>query len=87
MISRVIIQVDGSPGAGKTTFVERLLGAVDEWALAVRCRRDESLRYAREFSSARAPEMRRYRAAGRPKQGGSHSRPTGTPRTTSSVAG
>jgi adenylate kinase family enzyme len=64
VISRVIIHVDGSPGAGKTTFVERLLGAVDEWALAVRCRRDKSLRYARESSSARAPEMRRYRAAG-----------------------
>jgi uridine kinase len=30
VISRVIIHVDGSPGAGKTTFVERLLGAVDE---------------------------------------------------------
>jgi MoxR-like ATPase len=44
VISRVIIHVDGSPGVGKTTFVERLLGAVDEWVLAVRCRRDESLR-------------------------------------------
>jgi len=69
VISRVIIHVDGSPGAGKTTFVERLLGAVDEWALAVRCRRDESLRYARESSSARAPEMRRYRAAGATEAG------------------
>ena len=68
VISRVIIHVDGSPGAGKTTFVERLLGAVDEWALAVRCR-DESLRYARESSSARAPEMRRYRAAGATEAG------------------
>jgi hypothetical protein len=69
VISRVIIHVDGPPGAGKTTFVERLLGAVDEWALAVRCRRDESLRYARESSSARAPEMRRYRAAGATEAG------------------
>jgi ABC-type uncharacterized transport system ATPase subunit len=87
VISRVIIHVDGPPGAGKTTFVERLLGAVDEWALAVRCRRDESLRYARESSSARAPEMRRYARPGRPKQGGSPSHPAGTSRTTSSVAG
>jgi hypothetical protein len=69
VISRVIIHVDGSPGAGKTTFVERLLGAVDEWALAVRCRRDESLRYARESSSPRAPEMRRYRDAGATEAG------------------
>jgi hypothetical protein len=54
----VIIHVDGPPGAGKTAFVERLLGALDEWVLAVRCRRDESLRQARESSSARDPEVR-----------------------------
>jgi hypothetical protein len=64
VISRVIIHVDGPPGAGKTAFVERLLGALDEWVFAVRCRRDESLRQARESSSARDPEVRRYRAAG-----------------------
>jgi hypothetical protein len=64
VISRVIIHVDGPPGAGKTTFVERLLGALDGWVLAVRCRRSESLRQARESSSARDPEVRRYRAAG-----------------------
>ena len=29
VISRVIIRVDGPPGAGKTTFVERLLGEPD----------------------------------------------------------
>jgi molybdopterin-guanine dinucleotide biosynthesis protein len=63
VISRVIIHVDGPPGAGKTTFVERLLGALDEWVLAVRCRRGESLRQARESSSARDPEVRRYRVA------------------------
>jgi hypothetical protein len=60
----VIIHVDGSPGAGKTAFVELLLGALDEWVLAVRCRRDDSLRQARESSSARDPEVRRYGAAG-----------------------
>ena len=64
MISRVIVHVDGPPGVGKTTFVERLLGALDKWVLAVRCRRDESLRQARESSAARDPEVRRYRAAG-----------------------
>lgn len=64
VISRVIIHVDGPAGAGKTTFVERLLGALDGWVLAVRCRRSESLRQARESSSARDPEVRRYRAAG-----------------------
>jgi molybdopterin-guanine dinucleotide biosynthesis protein len=60
----VIIHVDGPPGGGKTAFVERLLGALDGWVFAVRCRRDESLRQARESSSARDPEVRRYRAAG-----------------------
>jgi hypothetical protein len=64
VISRVIIHVDGPPGGGKTAFVERLLGALDGWVFAVRCRRDESLRQARESSSARDPEVRRYRAAG-----------------------
>jgi hypothetical protein len=64
VISRAIIHVDGPPGAGKTAFVERLLGALDGWVLAVRCRRNESLRQARESSSARDPEVRRYRAAG-----------------------
>jgi hypothetical protein len=64
VISRVIIHVDGPPGVGKTAFVERLVGALDEWVLAVRCRRDESLRQARESSSARDPEVRRYRMAG-----------------------
>jgi adenylate kinase family enzyme len=87
VISHVIVHIDGPPGAGKTTFVERLLGALDEWVLAVRCRRDESLRQARESSSARDPEVRRYRVAGRPTPGGSPSRPPRTPQTTSSLAG
>ena len=54
VISRVIIHVDGSPGAGKTTFIERLLGGVDEWALAVRCRRDERLSLLAGIDRARA---------------------------------
>jgi hypothetical protein len=69
VISRAIIHIDGAPGAGKTAFVERLLGALDESVLAVRCRRDESLRHARESWSARDPEVRRYRAAGAPDAG------------------
>jgi hypothetical protein len=84
VISRAIIHIDGAPGAGKTAFVERLLGALDESVLAVRCRRDESLRHARESWSARDPEVHRYRAAGAPDGGRSRSRPNGTPRTTPS---
>jgi molybdopterin-guanine dinucleotide biosynthesis protein len=64
VISRAIIHIDGPPGAGKTAFVERLVSVLDEWVLAVRCRRDQSLRQARESPSARDPEVRRYRAAG-----------------------
>jgi len=69
VISRAIIHIDGAPGAGKTAFVEWLLGALDESVLAVRCRRDESLRHARESWSARDPEVRRYRTAGAPDAG------------------
>jgi len=64
VISRVLIHIDGPSGAGKTAFVERLVGALDEWVLAVRCRSDLSRRQARESSAARDPEVRRYRAAG-----------------------
>jgi molybdopterin-guanine dinucleotide biosynthesis protein len=64
VISRVLIHIDGPSGAGKTAFVERLVGALDEWVLAVRCRSDSSRRQARESSAARDPEVRRYRAAG-----------------------
>jgi hypothetical protein len=60
----VIVHIDGPPGAGKTAFVERLLGALDEWVLSVRCRRDDALRQAQESSAARDPEVRRYHAAG-----------------------
>jgi MoxR-like ATPase len=87
VISRVIVHIDGPPGAGKTAFVERLLGALDEWVLAVRCRRDESLRQARGSSAARDPEVRRYRAAGASEGGRFTFRPAGPPRKTSSAAG
>jgi hypothetical protein len=63
MIERALIHVDGPPGAGKTAFVERLV-AGGHWVLAVRCRRDTTLRRPREASPARHPELRRYRAAG-----------------------
>ena len=53
-----------------TTFVERLLGAVDEWALAVQCSRDESLQAVCAGVLVReGPEMRRYRAAGATEAG------------------
>jgi hypothetical protein len=76
VISRVIVHIDGPPGAGKTAFVERLLGVLDEWVLAVRCCRDESLRQARGSSAARDPEVRRYRAAGA-SEGGRFTFPSG----------
>jgi nucleoside-triphosphatase THEP1 len=39
MIQRAVIHVDGPPGVGKTTFVERLLHGVDDsvdwWTLSL----------------------------------------------------
>jgi hypothetical protein len=64
MIQRAFIHVDGAPGAGKTAFVERLLAGSRHWVLAVRCRRDPSLRRPREACPSRHPELRRYRDAG-----------------------
>jgi hypothetical protein len=63
MIERALIHVDGPPGAGKTAFVERLV-AGGHWVLAVRCRRDPTLRRPREACPARHRELGRYRAAG-----------------------
>ncbi len=64
MIQRALIHVDGPPGAGKTAFVERLVAGCGHWVLAVRCRRDTTLRRPREACPVRHPELRRYRAAG-----------------------
>jgi hypothetical protein len=64
MIQRALIHVSGPPGAGKTAFVERLVAGCRHWVLAVRCRRDPTLRRLREACPARHPELRRYRAVG-----------------------
>jgi len=64
MIQRAIIHVDGPPGVGKTTFVERLLHATDQEILAARCHRDDSLRHLQAASPMTNRELRRYREAG-----------------------
>ena len=64
MRERVLIHVAGPAGAGKTTFVERLLGAEVSLALCVRTERDPKLRKAQESAPKSHAELRRYRAAG-----------------------
>jgi hypothetical protein len=61
---RALIHVAGPKGAGKTTFVEQILGGFGDWILAARCVRDDSLRRARETAPKSHPELRRYREAG-----------------------
>lgn len=64
MRERALIHVGGPKGAGKTAFIERVLGGAGEWILAARCVRDDSLRQARETTPKSHPEIRRYREAG-----------------------
>jgi hypothetical protein len=64
MISRAIVHIDGSPGAGRPPSFERLLSALDKWVVAVRAAATTRSREPRESSSARDPEVRRYHAAG-----------------------
>lgn len=64
MIERSVIHVAGREGAGKTTFVEGMLRAIDAWVLAARCVRDDGLRESRESAPKTDPELRRYREAG-----------------------
>lgn len=64
MRERALIQIAGPAGAGKTTFVERLLGAEIALALCVRAERAPKLRKARESAPQSHAELRRYRAAG-----------------------
>jgi hypothetical protein len=64
VIGRAIIQVEGPPGGGKTTFVETLLGSTDEWILAARSFRDDDLDQAEEAVPSGDPELERYRRAG-----------------------
>lgn len=64
MRERALIHVAGPKGAGKTTFIERVLDGAGEWVLAARCVRDDSLRESRETAPKAHPELRRYRQAG-----------------------
>lgn len=59
-----LIHVAGPRGAGKTTFIEAMLGAVDRLILAARCSHDDALRHSREAAPKSHPELRRYREAG-----------------------
>jgi len=61
---RALIHVGGPKGAGKTAFIEQILGGAGEWILAARCVQDDSLRQARETMPKSHPEIRRYREAG-----------------------
>jgi hypothetical protein len=64
MRQRAIIQVAGSPKAGKTTFIEALLRALDEDVTCIRAERDDSLRSPKETAPKTHAELRRYIAAG-----------------------
>jgi hypothetical protein len=64
MRQRALIHVAGPEGAGKTTFIEAILGEADGFILAARCVRDDTLRRSREVSTKTHPELRRYHAAG-----------------------
>lgn len=64
MRMRAWIQVDGQPGAGKTTFVERLLAARVGGAVCVRAERDPALTRSQATAPADDAELRRYRQAG-----------------------
>ena len=48
MIERAFVHVGGSPGSGKTTFIEAMLAGADALTLAARCLRDDTLAQARE---------------------------------------
>ncbi len=64
MRQRAFVHVTGPAGAGKTTFIERLLDAEVAFATCVRARREEKRRKAHESAPKTHPELRRYRAAG-----------------------
>ncbi len=64
MRSRPFLHVAGPRGAGKTTFIERLLDAEVALAICVRAERDAKLRREQESSPRTHAELRRYRKAG-----------------------
>jgi len=61
---RALVHVAGPRGAGKTTFIEAMLGTFGGLVLAARCVRDPALHQSRETAPKAHPELRRYREAG-----------------------
>jgi hypothetical protein len=61
---RPIIHIAGPAGAGKTTLIERLLGAEVAFAISVRAHREEKRRREGESAPGKHAELRRYRNAG-----------------------
>jgi len=89
VIERAPIHVAGPPGAGKTTFIEAMLGASGRPILAARCVRDDALRHSRETAAKSHPELRRYReasASSRTSRGFARTRPCSTTFSTSEAA-
>jgi len=64
MRERALIHAAGPAGAGKTTFIERLLDAEVAFAICVRTERDPKLRKELESAPKAHAELRRYREAG-----------------------
>lgn len=64
MRSRSLLHVAGPVGAGKTTFIERLLEAEVAFAICIRGERESKLRKEQESNPRSHAELRRYRKAG-----------------------
>lgn len=64
MRERALVQVEGPAGAGKTTFIERLLDAEVAFATCVRAEREAKPSKELESAPKAHPELRRYREAG-----------------------
>lgn len=63
MRERALVHVDGPHRAGKTTFIERVLGAEVAFTLCVRAVHDAALRKGQVSAPKSHPELRRYRDA------------------------
>lgn len=64
MRERALIHAAGPVGAGKTTFIERLLDAEVAFAICVRAEQDPKLRKEQASAPRAHAELRRYREAG-----------------------